>query len=307
MRVVKAILALTLIVGLGVMWSERSHLVDAYTSTEARAVPVRLDGLDLAMEPSEIEPSPYTVAVAPDTRRVALDLTPDDGPPPEANDVAVTGGTGRLSGVVTGADGPARSATVRLERHTDEGVATVDLRTDAAGRWSAGRLLGGRYRVRAWQGDIAASPGSQVLFLHDRASVELPLTVAPVDPTPVMTFADGGDIHVGLTGTVAVSVTAATVDENGIAVVAGLAGAIVTLTPSPGVTLTPPVVVADTDGVARFTMTCNGLGTASATATHDGASTTFGLPRCIPLPPPPPPPSPPVEPGPATVTGGPGA
>lgn len=324
MRVVKAALGVGMVLALSAMWLQRDVVLAAYADGGRSSTDVRLDGLELEVALTPLSPSPYDVTPGPDTRqasiggafdRPAADPGPaspavageegDASPPGPTTTVApppIHGGTARLTGVVVGPDGPVSFATVRLERHTVEGTVVKDVTTDAVGTWTAARLLGGRYRVRAWAQGRLTMPGSEVLFLAEAETRQLELSLEAIEDQPVMSVFDGGDIYLGLTGQIAVSVTVRTVDDDGLIVVSGLPGAVVLLQPSPQVTATPMVAIADHDGVARFTLRCNQLGPVTAFVQHQDDIASFPLPSCVPLPPPPPPPPPAtdgIDPGPA--------
>lgn len=268
----------------------------AYTHPSAPAADVQLTGIDLAIETTPVGPSPYVVTPAPDTRAQSLDLAYEPPAAPEA-EPTITGGRATLSGTVTLPTGPAAGATIRLERHTAGGVAMADVTAGPDGTWKAGGIQGGRYRVRAWLKGQATMTGSSVFFLGGDERRPLDFALDPVDTTPRMSFSKKGDIFLGGTGTVAVSVKVRSVDDDGVAVTNGLAGAIITLTPTGSATLgagtAAPVpgasatATADGDGVARFVLTCNTLGTTTAVITHQDQRATVDLPACIPVPPPP--------------------
>ncbi len=322
MRVTKAILGVGLLIGLALMWTNRDFVIDSYASGGETQTDLRLDGIDLDFQLTPIEDSPYEVLDATDTRRVPIVLAFDDdiiipeSPQPTVPDngvgesidgeatvpstikPAVTlppppihGGTAELKGTVIGPEGPVPFATIRLERHTSEGLAVKDITAGARGQWSAGRLLGGRYRVRAWSKGLLTMTESQVFFLADEEINTVELVLDEVRYEPHMSLVDAGNIYLGLTGSIAVSVTYQTVDEDGLIIVSGLPGAIVTIYPSHGITATPTVAVADTDGVARFTLRCHDLGSKTALVQHQEDVQSFALPSCVPIPPPPPPPT----------------
>ncbi len=291
MRLLKLVLGVGIVAGLFGMWSERALVVDAYSvSSEDPTTDIRLGGLDLTVTLSPLEPTPYRIDPAPDTRGVPVALAFRNGE--TANDanliapVSMRGGASGLSGVVTGPEGPVEAAIVRIERHTTEGLASEEVTTDSLGRWSLQRVLGGRYRVRAWLAGRYTMTESHVFFLPDDQDKALDLVVDGVDSKIQMSFAAGGDIYLGLTGTVAVSVTTRSIDAQGFTVVSGVPGAIVTLAPTAEATAQPSVVVADTDGVARFVVRCEQLGTATAVAKHQEQVASFTLPSCVPAPPP---------------------
>ncbi len=68
-------------------------------------------------------------------------------------------GVGRvtMTGVVKGPDGPVEGAVVRIERLVDKSIASIDVTTDAKGRYRLNRVQGGRVRIRAYRSpDLAA-------------------------------------------------------------------------------------------------------------------------------------------------------
>lgn len=284
-----------LISGLGLMAWQWGTVSGAYTHPSAPAADIQLTGIDLAVETTPVGPSPYVVVPAPDTRAQSLDLAYEPPAAPKAKP-AIIGGRATLSGTVTLPTGPAAGATIRLERHTADGVAMADVTAGPDGTWKAAGIQGGRYRVRAWLKGQATMTGSSVFFLGGDDRRPLNFALDPVDTTPRMSFSKKGDIYLGGTGTVAVSVKVRSVDDEGVAVTNGLAGAVITLAPTGAATLGPgtaaPVpgasatVTADGDGVARFTLTCNTLGTTTAVITHQDQRATVDLPACIPVPPP---------------------
>lgn len=327
------------------MWAKRDVVIDAYANEGRSSTAVQLGGVDLTVELTPIDSSPYEVIAAPDTRRVdvapafatevalavdpvvdpAADGSAADGPaadgraaddpaavvdgdqpsqppatpaPAPASPLPIYGGTAKLSGRVAGPEGPAAFATVRLERHTSQGVVTKDLVADGDGRWGTARLLGGRYRVWAWAAhESLAMSGSQVFFLDHDANRETELALDLIDADPRVALTDGGNIYVGLSGTVAVSVTSETVDPDGRVVVRGLPGTVVTFNPSAGVSASTSVAVTDDDGVARFTLQCLTEGRSIVNVRHSADVReqptdpervhVFALPACVPIPPPP--------------------
>ncbi len=295
MRVVKPVLTVALLAGLAVVWAQLDVVVSAYGNQGRSNADVRLGGLDLDVEVTPVGTSPYVIPTVPGSGSGPAGppavLAFDEGsPPPVASPSpppSMTGGTARLGGTVTGPDGPVPGATVRVERHTADGVTARDLTTGPDGRWTLGRAIGGRYRVRAWLPPTLAMASSQVLFVDAGSEVDLDLTVAPLDPEPRAGIVSGGDIYVGLTGTVAVSITTESMAEDGLVVVAGVADATVTVTAGPEVELAPAAIgLTDADGVVRFTVRCLQAGVPSALIGYLDRITTVTLPTCLPMPPP---------------------
>lgn len=280
-RLVKVLLGIGLVAGLGLMWANRHFVVDAYGDDDGAAPALHLGGVDLDLELTATSPSPYLVGGAPDTR--SLPAGPAAGAPSSSTGPVprIDGGSSELSGTVSAPTGPVPLATVRVERHTENGIATVDVQSDELGRWSLPGIVGGRYRVRAWVVGLHTMNGSQVLFLNENEAETLDLPIRPIDPGPQLSFTHMGDIHLGLTGTVAASVTTRTIADDGLVYVSGVAGAVVTLTPTPGVTVSPTPAVTDSSGVARFVLRCHRVGSASAVVQYENRRATFTLPNCV--------------------------
>ncbi len=127
---------------------------------------------------------------------------------------------------------------------------------------------------------------SEVLYVVDGAGRNVNLTLAPVSPRVRAAFTTRGDIVLGLTATVAVSLTTEVVDDEGVVTVVPVVGGPVTLPSVAGFTVTPTTVATDGQGVARFTVRCHLVGTANATVDHAGWQGTVTLPSCVPPPPP---------------------
>lgn len=288
MRVVKPLLAALLVVGLGAAWRHRTPVVAAYTDTDTTPVALQLDGLDLDRDLTRVGPSPYHLPVALDGRLRATSLSVA-APGEQSEEVSTMfGGRSRLAGVVRGPDGPIEGATVRIERHDHSGIAATNVVTGEGGLWDRDGLVGGRYRIRAWSGRELTMSRSEVLFVPEDSSRDLDLPLISVTPEPRATFTTRGDIYLGLSATVAVSLTSSSVNGDGFIEVAPLMGGTVSLASVAGFTVTPSVTTTDGNGVARFTVRCHELGTASTTMTYNEWRGTVGLPTCVPRPTPPP-------------------
>jgi len=314
-RITKVLLGAVLLVALGLMWQYREPVLAAYQVDDEAAASIRFDGLDFELELAAVPPSPYQLVAAVDTRSVPGGVAAQPGLVEEQDPPAIKGGESTLSGFVRGPSGPVPGATVRIERDTSAGLASLDLRTNNTGRWAISSVLGGRYRLRAWsvEPEPLAMASSQVLFVDDDRSTTVDLTVAAIDPTPRATFTHLGDIYVGLHGTVAASITTRSVGADGRINVTGLAGAVVTLSPPAGMTAAPGRAATDANGVARFELRCNRIGSGTGIVQYENRRAFFAMPSCVaqppppttttttttPTPPPPPPPPPPTTPAPS--------
>lgn len=293
MRFVKAALLSVIVVSLSVMWSSRHTVADAYETTP-NTLQLRLSGVDLAVASTELTPSPYAIPAAPDTRRQPVPArSAADAAEPLAL-VATSGGGARIRGTAFGPEGPVLGATVRIERHTKDGIGVLHGTADAEGRWGFENLPGGRYRVRAWVPGLLTTGRSEVAFLADDGTAEFAFTLWGVDPAPTLEFVAAGPIYQGHTGTVAVVVSRRSVDVNGIVVTTGVIGDAVSVEVSPDVVLaSSPVQFTDFQGSARFILSCPAAGLGSTgsagvlVARTAEQLATFPLPGCQPVPPPP--------------------
>lgn len=286
MRPVKAALFGLMVLSLAWMWSARHAVVDAYT-TSPGTLDIRLSGVDLAVERTGVGPSPYRIPPAPDTRRKPLALLFTTSSTIEPPTIEMTDGTATLRGTAVGPDGPAHGAIVRIERHTSEGLASVDVRVGPDGRWRALNLPGGRFRVRAWVPGLLTARGSTVLFVDADAQVELDFVLFAVHNEPSFELIHGGPIFEGSAGAVAVELTQRVVDAEGLIATTPIVGAAVTMATTAEMTVENGATqVTGDDGVAWFRVRCTGTGQPNAVVRHGASSAWVELPACRPLPPP---------------------
>lgn len=283
MDVLKAALFVVMALCLGLMWHERDFVLDAYRQDDDGPAELRLSGVTLDFEKTDIPASPYVVHTAPDTRRRPMSLL---FTAPEVDPVDMVGGESRISGIVRIDDEPASSALVRLERHTSTGTGVRDVIVGADGRFSARSLPGGRYRVRAWIPGKATMTASDVFFLEAEEAISRSYNLPLVDLEPRVEFVNGGTMTVGLTGGFGVVITRNDVDADGILISAPVTGVEVSASFTDDVTpLSPLVVPTDESGLAQFRMRCVRAGTGRATVTIDSEVRTVALASCIPMPP----------------------
>lgn len=284
MRSVKAALAVLLLAGLGVVWTRHEPVLAAY-QREPNTERLQLRGVDLDQELSDVGASPYEIPLATDGRLRSTELSiADDDPPTPVQRATMFGGPSRLTGSVAGPNGPEVDAVVRIERHGSDGVSTADATTDENGSWSLNGLAGGRFRVRAWTDGGLTMENSTVFFLDDGDARRLDLVLNEISSEPRAAFTTRGDIYLGLTATVAVSLTEHRVGADGVIEVIPLVGGELTLPSRPGFTVTPEVASTDGAGVARFTVRCHQVGSATSTISYLDYRGTVELPRCVPVP-----------------------
>lgn len=199
-------------------------------------------------------------------------------------------GTASLTGMVTGPNGPVGGATVEIDRFTGTAFVSARTTTAADGTWSFRNILGGSFRVRAWQAPTMDMQGPQTLFLAagQPESVTLQLTAysgpqvqAAINPAPPI---------INEPANMVVQITNPVVDTNGYLTSAPIANTTVTLVNGPGwqVQNGNPMTT-DGHGQVQFQLQCDVLGSDPL-----GAQVGTGQPISLELPPcssPPPPPT----------------
>jgi len=310
------------IFAIGFLWSVQA--VYSSYATFPTAVKVQLTGVDLAVEATDIEESPYKLDVAEDTRRKPVSLAYVQGTSEKDEpSIDVLGGNAAIKGSVYLSDSsPAEFAIVRLERHTSEGIGTLDVQTNSYGEYLVEDLLGGRYRVRSWIPNIATATESQVVFLDDKAkepegnvktelegenfTAELNFRLSkPDSDLALLELVDGGPIFVDSNGLVALSVTNKKVDHEGIIAISPIQGADVEIKVSQGLTAGSTKFRTNQSGTALLNLTCESIGSGTLNAsvsfittvseTDETGLTTltpklkkfkksFATPDCIPVP-----------------------
>ncbi len=283
MDVLKPVLFAFMAAVLFVMWSNQDFVIDAYTD-ESAPTEIRLSGLALDFEKTELPASPYVVHIGEDTRRKPMALLfTDSGEQPM---IEMAGGKSRIEGTVDIDGVAAVGSTVRLERHTDAGIGVRDLAVNANGWFAAHDLPGGRYRVRAWVPGTATMTTSDVFFINAGDRVQRSYSLEVVDGEPLIQFANGGTMYTGMTGSLGASVTQHRVDEDGIVVTRPVSGIEVSvelaryLQPMSGTTL-----ATDDQGLVVFRLRCLRPGQGTATVTFNDSQIPVALPACVNAPP----------------------
>lgn len=285
MRLVKATLLGLIVVSLLSMWSHRDSVTDAYRTTPDTPR-LRLSGVDLAFSRTQIDPSPFAIPAAADTRREVVAMLSVEAEADLRPAVEMSGGEATLVGTVDGPEGPVLGAIVRIERQTSHGIGSLDVVTGEDGRWSVTGVPGGRYRVRAWVPWLMTTGRSEVRYLAADEKAEFRFTVWGVDPSPYLGFVEAGPIYEGQAGTVAVAVSRRSIDAEGVVVTTPVVGALVSVEVTPEVTLaSSPIQLTDFEGAARFVLRCqSALSSGSLTARSGVLLDTFPLPGCRALP-----------------------
>lgn len=222
--------------------------------------------------------------IAPDTRGVYL--KPVESKLKDKIDhtrplLPVEGGRATLRGVVVGPDGPLEGATVRLERFVGPDWGYLDVGTNDEGRYEAKNVLGGRYRVRAWQKPSLASVESQTAFLREDGEAELGIAVDKHEGILLSGAADAAEPRVGQKIPFKTLVARAEVDDNGIVQAPGVPAAEVALISQGGVRIVgDTTLTTDEQGYATFTVMCTETGDHAVVISSSGEELSVGIPTC---------------------------
>lgn len=221
-----------------------------------------------------------------DTRGVRIPpvLSRLAGRDPAVPTLPVEGGTAKIEGRVLGPDGPVEGATVRLERFVGDEFGILDVGTDEDGKYVAANLLGGRYRLRAWQKPSLATLEPPALFLAaDNGAGVMDIYTEKREGVALQGALNTAEPHVGETVTFQALLFREEVDDAGIVRGAGIDATDVQLTPVGGLALvSPDVLPTNPDGFALFEIKCTATGAHSVVISSGDLALAVGLPECLP-------------------------
>lgn len=215
--------------------------------------------------------------------------------PPRLGEVALPGVPGTTStttaigpgpvtivGRVDGPDGPVSNARVHLDRLVGDGVASIEVPTGPDGSWNVQRVLGGRYRIRAYQAPSLGMLRAQVVFVESPRAKPIVLRIDRFDGTQIASAIAPNPPVVGAPANLKVRVVTRQVDTKGFVVTTPRPGVGVTLSGTGSWSLSSPnPSFTDADGTVVFELTCLSTGSQPLTASLDtGESEPLDLPAC---------------------------
>jgi hypothetical protein len=189
------------------------------------------------------------------------------------------------------------NATVEADRFVGSQVATTQTTTAADGSFSFTGILGGRWRIRAWQAPQLDLTTPDIFFLGGTQSQTLTLTLSSFTTAVISAAVSPSPPVDSQPANLVVRVESATVTAAGIVTYVPVAGAGVALSAGSGWQVTSPnPATTDSSGDAGFQLVCSVATPPSVTASVTGVgSQALNLPDCV-TPPPPPPPTTPTTP-----------
>lgn len=237
-----------------------------------------VETLRFATPPATPPPATTTTTLSPDL--TGVDLGKVSGRTTTTT-VSIGPGGATLSGTVLGPQGPVPGATVEADRFVGSSEASRQVSTAADGSWTIPAILGGRYRVRAWQSPTLAMTTPQIFFLGGTQTMAIDLQVQPFTGQAVSSAANPVSTGVGDNVNVVVAVSNQSVNTSGIVSYQPDSGVQVSLNGGANLGVSANPAVTDSNGDASFLVTCLSAGSSTVTGTtSSGSATTLPTITC---------------------------
>jgi hypothetical protein len=196
-------------------------------------------------------------------------------------------GHATLNGTVFGPNGPVAGATVWADRFVGDEVSSAHTTSKADGSWTIANVLGGRFRVRAWQPPSLDLITPQVVFLGSTQTLTMSLQLATFKGPSVATSVSPSVPQVGQPANLVVQVTNPAVGTDGVVTYAPDVKVRVTLVNGPNwVADNGNPNTTDAYGDVLFQVTCTSAGSNPLSAAVGSApSVPLQMPACAGPPP----------------------
>jgi hypothetical protein len=195
-------------------------------------------------------------------------------------------GAATIQGTVFGPQGPVGGATIQAERIVGTQITATETTSAADGSWSLGPVLGGRYRLRAWQSPSLDLLTPQIFFLGDTDTHSAALQLNSYTGPDIAAAVSPANPQVGGTDNLVIQVTNPTVGPDGIVRDQPAVGASVTLTDGPNWQILNgnPLATGST-GRVLFQVSCQSPGNDPlSAAVGSGLPVALPMPSCAPPP-----------------------
>jgi hypothetical protein len=250
-------------------------LTGACTGSGGRSAPVT------TTVPDTTPTTEVTTTVAPTTTT----LTTVAGKPRPVTSLPFALGPGgaRLTGTVTGPEGPVEGATIRVERLVRDQAAATTVTSGPGGQWTLDAVNGGRYRLRAWRPPDLAELQPVLVFVSVTETKPVTLTMARYgEGGATAAFAPNPPV-VDQAAALVVTVSNGGVDGDGVLHASPLPGVPVQLVVTAGMALeSTDTLVSDGAGNASYQVRCVQPGPPAAAAMVAGVRHPLELPACVP-------------------------
>lgn len=191
-------------------------------------------------------------------------------------------GPATLNGTVLGPSGPVAGAVVQADRLVGDSVASVRTTSAPDGSWSFRNVLGGRWRVRAWQAPDLDLTTPQIVFIGSTQSPAMTLQLTSYPAQQVSAAINPSAPVAGSPANLVVQAVHPSVSSDGVVTYQPLTGATVSLVDGPDwqVDNGNPQLT-DGSGQVLFTVQCTSPGAAPLSAQVGGAGpVTLQMPAC---------------------------
>lgn len=230
--------------------------------------------------PTTIAVSSSTVATLP----AGLATVPENTVPGSTTTTVpeVKPGPDALTGTVYGPQGPVGGATVEIDRFVGDEYRSATTTTATDGSWSFRGILGGRYRVRAWQAPDLDMTTPQVLFVSSDQEQPLALELTQFQSPQVQMAINPTSPTVGQPANLVVQVDKPTVGTDGLETSVPDADQSVSLVDGSDwlITGSNPEVT-DSAGQVTFQVSCTVAGSDPLSAqVGTGSPVTLQMPTC---------------------------
>lgn len=256
--------------------------------------------------PPPTQPAVASTTVPPLPPSASVSLPPVPGGSTTTS-IAIGPGTASITGTVLGPAGPVAGATVEADRVVGAQVAMTQATTGGDGSFHVTGVLGGAYRLRAWQAPALGMATPQVLFVADGAAQQVSLQLAQYDGTRASADMAPSTVLLGNPAELVVSVTTQVVGPDGVVRPVPDPGQVVQVDGGASwAPLGPTPLTTGPDGTASLELGCTQAGSAAVVVTVTGTTPLdVQAPLCTTLPPDTtPPPTVPASPTvPTTVPG----
>jgi hypothetical protein len=139
-------------------------------------------------------------------------------------------------------------------------VAAIDTVSQPDGKWTIPRILGGRYRLRAWRAPDLALTVPQIFFLPEAGDRAVALELDQFGAGDATTAIDPNPPVAGEPAGLAVQITGRTVDAHGVVRAEPVVGTIELAAGLSWTVLTPNPVATSSKGRATWQVVCGSAG-----------------------------------------------
>lgn len=197
--------------------------------------------------------------------------------------LALGPGGARLTGTVTGPEGPVEGATIRVERLVRDQAAATTVTSGPGGQWTLDAVNGGRYRLRAWRPPDLAELQPVLLFVAATEIKPITLTMARYGEGNATAAFTPNPPVVDQPAALVVTVSNGGVDGDGLLHASPLPGVPVQLVVTGGMALeSTDTLVSDGAGNASYQVRCIQPGAPAAAAVVANVRHSLELPACVP-------------------------